>query len=112
LRNYFTVFDMEYGIVGLSPHSSSPATLNIFDRQVPDATLEASTDALTLDSLAFLSNTVFAICLIVCCCIIYSYITGESIHIEVTTTVENMQKLLNDQRKGSDEKGTELIVIR
>jgi len=72
---------MEYGIVGLSPHASSPATLNIFDRKIPDAILEPSSDPLTLDSLAFLSNVVFTICLIVCCCVIYAYCTGESIDI-------------------------------
>ena len=113
MRNYFTVFDMEYSIVGLSPHASSPASLNIFDRKVPDANLEylASTDDLTLDSLGLLSNIVFAFTLIVCCCIIYAYLTGQSIDIQVTTTVENLQKLLKEDRKGSDEKGTELIVI-
>lgn len=107
---------MEYSLVGLSPHASSPATLNIFDRQLPDATLDylASTDDLTLDSLGFLANCVLIVCIIICCCVIYSLVTGQDINIEVNSAVENMQKLLKEApQKGSGvETGTELIVIR
>ena len=74
LRNYFTVFDMEYGIVGLSPHTSSSATLNMFDRKVPDASIDniAPADDLTIDSLGFFANVSLVLFLLICCCCIYS----------------------------------------
>jgi len=40
LRNYYTVFDMEYNLVGLGPHTASLATLNLLDRTAPTEDLK------------------------------------------------------------------------
>ena len=82
LRNYYTVFDMEYGLVGLGPHTNSLTVLSVSDRLAPSDTLEAM-DWLTIESIGHVANfTVFILVVILVSCII-SCCKGEDWTIEV-----------------------------
>ena len=82
LRNYYTVFDMEYSLVGLGPHTNSLTVLSLSDRTAPSDTLETM-DWLTIEGIGHFSNiTVFILLVILVSCII-SCCKGETWTIEV-----------------------------
>jgi hypothetical protein len=81
MRNYFTVFDMEYNLIGLSPHSSSLASLNIFDRVAPNlplTDLSRSTDE-NLFAFGVVSNILMPITILLIVCLIYYLVTGKKL---------------------------------
>ena len=69
MRNYYTVFDMEYNLIGLGPHTQSLAVLNMLDVAIPTDILDAP-DYLTIEGLGIFSNIVgFIVIVIVLACI-------------------------------------------
>jgi len=85
LRNYYTVFDMEYSLVGLGPHANSLTVLSVTDRTAPSDTLETM-DWLTLESIGHITNFTVFILLVILVSFIISCCKGETWSIEVIYT--------------------------
>ncbi len=113
MRNYYTVFDMDYDIIGLGPHQKSLAVLSFTDKDVPADNLPTLiTDYNMIRMLGHFYNVLFVIIIIllICCC--YQLITTGEISVTVETTLNHIKNITDKKKHLKEEYNTELILIK